>query len=404
MYKKALSVLLALLFLLPLGRTALATEEDYSAVPSGTVIFAKESAEFSIITPESVYSISVYANNKSCGKAEQIETKEGKKFWQASAVIEKSGSCKISFKAYSDKGKLLKSFGTLNILVRHLLPETQRPIIMDCDRVVLISTPPEHCGQKQREYGFLLGTDMFDLSLKIESNKLIRGQMNKLVTGLSPNTQYYYRPYVKTSSGTIKGFILSFTTPEKRVWTAEDAIFENDADRYRYIFGAETKYYKKESPPFGFVGRSESDDHLVKVEVPIWKKSGSRRVAEKWSFKIHYKLENNIKAIFDEIFALDIKFPIMKLYTFEYRTINGPGLKGSTILSHHSFGTAIDINKKYNKFYSSKDKRDPKSPYTIPPEVISIFEKYGWDWGGNLKEGLDTMHFQYLGLDLTEDN
>lgn len=403
MHKKVLSVSFALLIFFSFGSAALAVEDsDYSVKPSGTVIFAKEAVTFAITTPDVAASISVFADNKFYNKAELTEVKEGKKYWQATVTAQNSGKCEISFNAYSDNGKLLKTFGSFSILVRHLLPETQRPIIMDCDRVVLLGTPPEYCGKKQTEYGFYFGTDMFDLSRKIKSNKIIRGQMNKLVTGLSPNTRYYFRPYVVTPSGTVKGFILSFTTPEKRVWTAQDAIFEDDADRYKYIFGAETKYYKKESPPFGFVGRTESSEHLVKVEVPIWRLSGSRRVPGKAVFKIHYKLENNIKAIFDEIYALDIKFPIMKLYTYEYRTINVPWLKGSTVLSHHSFGTAVDLNRPYNKFYRNVDKRDPKNPYTIPPEVISIFEKYGWDWGGYLKEGIDTMHFQYLGLDLIE--
>ena len=226
--------------------------------------------------------------------------------------------------------------------------------------------------------------------------------MNKLVTGLVPGTQYYYQPYVTTKSGIITGAMVSFTMPEPREWPAEDAVFDSDEDRYNYLFGADTKYYTKDSPPFGFVGRSEASAHLVKVSVPIWKKMGGRRVSGRWTFYIHHKLENSIKAIFDEIYGLDIQFPIMKLYTFDYRTINGPGLRNSRILSHHSFGAAIDINKPYNLFYRTVDKRDPNNPYTIPPEVIAIFEKYGWSWGGNLKEGIDTMHFQYLGLDLTE--
>ncbi|MFA5676597.1 MAG: M15 family metallopeptidase [Christensenellales bacterium] len=403
MYKKIFSVVFTLLLLFPSGRAAFAAEDNYSAVPSGTVIFAKDSVEFALTTPGEAASVSVFADNKLYGKAELTEAEGGKKYWRASVTVEKSGSCKIYFKAYSDKDKPLESFGAQNITVRHLLPETQRPIIMGSESVVLLGAPPENCGQRQSEYGFFLGTDMFNLSRKIKSNSIIRGRMNKLVTGLSPNTRYYFRPYVLTPSGYVKGLILSFTTPEERVWTAEDAIFESYDDRYQYIFGTDTKYYTKESPPFGFKGRTESSAHLVKVEVPIWRKSGSRRVAGKGTFKIHYKLENNIKAIFDEIYALDIKFPVMKLYTYEYRTINGPGLRGSTVLSHHSFGTAIDINKPYNLFYTRRDNRDMNNPYAIPPEVISIFEKYGWSWGGNFKEGFDTMHFQYLGLGLVED-
>lgn len=69
--------------------------------------------------------------------------------------------------------------------------------------------------------------------------------------------------------------------------------------------------------------------------------------------------------------------------------------------SHHSFGAAIDINWTVNDLYMGKDKRNPKSPYYIPQSVIDIFAEHGWAWGGNFKECCDTMHFQYLGLDLT---
>jgi hypothetical protein len=92
----------------------------------------------------------------------------------------------------------------------------------------------------------------------------------------------------------------------------------------------------------------------------------------------------------------------MALVGYSYRHISGPGLNGSNIMSHHSFGGAIDVNKPHNLFYLHKDKRKPKDPYYIPQSVIDIFAKYGWAWGGNFKEGLDTMHFQYLGLDLTK--
>ncbi len=403
MHKKTLFILIGLIISLSFIGTVYALEGDNFAQPSSTVIFAKESVDFILTTESGAKSVKVYVDNKLYGEAQLIETAREQKIWKTAVSIEKSGKRKISFKAYSDRGKLLFSFGDTDIIARHTFPQTQRPIVMDCDKVVLLSTPPEDCGQRQVEYGFYLGTDMFDLSQKIKSNAIIRGQMNKLVTGLSADTRYYFRPYVKTSSGIVKGFILSFVTPKEREWTAQNAVFENEADRYNYLFGADTKCYKKESPPFGYAGRKEASAHLVTVKVPIWRKSGNRRVAAEKAFRINYKLANNVKAIFDEIYALDIQFPIMRLYTYQYRTVNGPGLKNSTILSHHSFGAAIDLNKPYNKFYRKKDKRDFKNPYTIPPEVISIFEKYGWDWGGNFVEGFDTMHFQYLGLDLVDD-
>lgn len=72
-------------------------------------------------------------------------------------------------------------------------------------------------------------------------------------------------------------------------------------------------------------------------------------------------------------------------------------------MSIHSFGAAIDINPgDYDNDYflgKGNDLRDKSNPYCIPDEVIEIFEKNGWFWGGNFSICSDTMHFQYLGLD-----
>jgi serine-type D-Ala-D-Ala carboxypeptidase (penicillin-binding protein 5/6) len=140
--------------------------------------------------------------------------------------------------------------------------------------------------------------------------------------------------------------------------------------------------------------------HMVTFDVPVWKLKSGKKVSSTMSLTVNYKLENNVKAIFQEIFELDIQFPVMALKGYWYRRASGPGVTGSNMMSHHSFGSAIDINKPYNLFYTQRDKRNKKSPYYTPQQVIDIFAKYGWDWGGNFKEGFDTMHFQYLGLDL----
>jgi len=73
--------------------------------------------------------------------------------------------------------------------------------------------------------------------------------------------------------------------------------------------------------------------------------------------------------------------------TFSYRYI-----KDTQRLSAHSYGIAIDINVKqsaywkWDKTYSFKNK--------IPKEIIDIFEKYGFIWGGRWYH-YDTMHFEY---------
>ena len=73
--------------------------------------------------------------------------------------------------------------------------------------------------------------------------------------------------------------------------------------------------------------------------------------------------------------------------TFNYRTISG-----TNRLSAHSFAIAIDINIKDTHYW----KWTKNLTYTnkIPKEIVDIFEKYGFIWGGRWYH-YDTMHFEY---------
>jgi hypothetical protein len=65
----------------------------------------------------------------------------------------------------------------------------------------------------------------------------------------------------------------------------------------------------------------------------------------------------------------------------------------------HSYGMTIDINVK-NSNYWQWDCKCKNEEVTlsyrnqIPLKLVSIFEKYGFIWGGNWKH-YDTMHFEY---------
>ena len=80
--------------------------------------------------------------------------------------------------------------------------------------------------------------------------------------------------------------------------------------------------------------------------------------------------------------------------TFVWRNI-----AGTNRLSNHSFGTAIDINTKYSDYWQW----NKNMTYTnrIPIEIVEIFEKYGFIWGGKWYH-YDTMHFEFR-PELTEN-
>lgn len=65
-------------------------------------------------------------------------------------------------------------------------------------------------------------------------------------------------------------------------------------------------------------------------------------------------------------------------------------------LSSHSFGISIDLNTKYSNYWLWEEKSDKITNYKnqIPKEIIRIFEKHGFIWGGRWYH-YDTMHFEY---------
>lgn len=73
--------------------------------------------------------------------------------------------------------------------------------------------------------------------------------------------------------------------------------------------------------------------------------------------------------------------------TFVWRNI-----AGTDRLSNHSFATAIDINTKYSAYW--KWNKNLTYQNQIPYEIVGIFEKYGFIWGGKWYH-YDTMHFEF---------
>ena len=67
--------------------------------------------------------------------------------------------------------------------------------------------------------------------------------------------------------------------------------------------------------------------------------------------------------------------------SYAYRRI-----EGSHRLSCHAWGAAIDLDPEHNVMGSRK--------WSMPKDVVSIFEAQKWTWGGRWKHRPDPMHFQ----------
>jgi hypothetical protein len=77
-------------------------------------------------------------------------------------------------------------------------------------------------------------------------------------------------------------------------------------------------------------------------------------------------------------------------------TFNWRQVAGTDYLSAHSFGVAIDINIREADYWRWNAKRAGSAGYRnrIPLEIVDIFERHGFIWGGKWAH-YDTMHFEY---------
>lgn len=116
--------------------------------------------------------------------------------------------------------------------------------------------------------------------------------------------------------------------------------------------------------------------------------------------KIKVTTVNGIDKIIKKLSAELDNHPEYKKYLTNIAgTFNWRKIAGTNRLSMHSFGMTIDINTKYSNYWQWDCKcknESTKINYKnkIPKELVSIFEKYGFIWGGNWYH-YDTMHFEY---------
>lgn len=142
----------------------------------------------------------------------------------------------------------------------------------------------------------------------------------------------------------------------------------------------------------------------------------SHRIAE-GEMIVHKSLAKEVLEIFSELFEAEYEIEKIRLCdeydgddercmsdnnssAFNYRNVDG-----TTTLSLHALGRAIDINPLYNP-YIVGDKISPANsvPYCdrsgdIPHKIdhddacFIVFTSHGWLWGGDWTHELDYQHF-----------
>jgi hypothetical protein len=101
-------------------------------------------------------------------------------------------------------------------------------------------------------------------------------------------------------------------------------------------------------------------------------------------------VDGKLKQVADELDKMSAEFH--KYFKKTAGTFNYRKIAGTNRMSTHSYGIAIDINTDYSDYWQWDKAMKYKNK--IPIEVVKIFEKYGFIWGGKWYH-YDTMHFEY---------
>ena len=76
-------------------------------------------------------------------------------------------------------------------------------------------------------------------------------------------------------------------------------------------------------------------------------------------------------------------------------TLNCRSIAGTNRRSMHAYGAAIDISTSFGDYWRwPKPSADATYRNRIPFEIVDIFERHGFIWGGKWYH-FDTMHFEY---------
>lgn len=120
---------------------------------------------------------------------------------------------------------------------------------------------------------------------------------------------------------------------------------------------------------------------------------------KKYGHKIKFTKVNgaakHLQAVSEELDTLPAKFNVDLFPTAG--TYNCRKVAGTKHMSSHGHGIAIDIALKHAHYWRWFEKPPgPNIPYKnkIPFEIVRIFEKHGFIWGGKWHH-YDTMHFEY---------
>ncbi|MBP5136554.1 MAG: M15 family metallopeptidase [Paludibacteraceae bacterium] len=105
--------------------------------------------------------------------------------------------------------------------------------------------------------------------------------------------------------------------------------------------------------------------------------------------------DKQLRAIYNEL----KNKPELKKFLLKASSFNWRQVRGANRMSAHSYGIAVDINVANSDYWLWKNPGKGETDSIvyanrIPMEIVRIFEKHGFIWGGRWYH-YDTMHFEY---------
>lgn len=129
--------------------------------------------------------------------------------------------------------------------------------------------------------------------------------------------------------------------------------------------------------------------YLTTIKVEILDRNGNPSTA---NLTCHKSLAGSIQSAYKEMKAKGFR-------AYDNGCFNWRKMTNSTAMSNHSFGVAVDINPGYNPYVSgtsSSTWNNAPACYKIQGDIVAIWKKYGFYWGGDYKNIKDYMHFEYV--------
>lgn len=127
-------------------------------------------------------------------------------------------------------------------------------------------------------------------------------------------------------------------------------------------------------------------ENLVMVDLPLL--IGVEGFPASGKIKFHKKAAPHLQAAFKEISQLGL---LSHIKSFDGAWVPRTIPTVSKYYSSHAFGIAFDINAKFNRYGTKPPDAGEEGSVS---ELVPIFEKHGFFWGGYFKK-TDGKHFQY---------